>query len=331
MLLKAANAAGRIRGVQEDVLTELDFIHMSGQDESDGSISGYERFDSMVGLQEIKKRVEEIVISIKAQKLLGNNGSDEGKPCYHMMFTGNPGTGKTEVARIIGRIFRENGLLSSGDLLEVSRVDLVGEYIGQTGPKTAALCHSALGSVLFIDEAYLLAAGYSKADNRDYGAEAIGALIAEMENHREQFVVILAGYRDEMERLFTINPGLAGRIPHRIHFGNYSKEELFEIFKIQVQNRYQMEDGFFDRARDYFLSLPGEFTSSKDFGNARFVRNLTERIRIKALLRMNGEAPGKDGRLRLLKADLELALEDRDIKGLNEKRKRSRLGFYIEN
>jgi AAA+ superfamily predicted ATPase len=327
LLLKAGNVAFQKNTCPDDVLMEEDFKEMMERDEFGSGISGYEQLEAMTGLEEVKRRVREIVVSVKAQKHLCQNGIVQERPCYHMMFTGNPGTGKTAVARIIGRIFKENGLLPAGDLLEISRSDLVGEYIGQTGPKTIAACRSALGSVMFIDEAYLLASSVGGSDNRDYGAEAVGALIAEMENNRDKFIVILAGYREEMDRLCELNAGLRERIPHRIHFENYSREELFEIFKTQLKGSYEVDEKLFQMARDYFRNLPDEAVAGRDFSNARFVRNIAERVKMKAMIRMYGKSLKETGRIVLRPVDFESAVMDRDIGSLNEKKKRNRIGF----
>ena len=323
-LLKAGHSSS------PDMLTQEDFNEIIDDDYFSSSISGYERFDSLIGMQDIKKSVEEMVLSIKAQKQLNIEGFDDEKPCYHMMFTGNPGTGKTEVARIIGRIFRENGLLSVGDMLEVSRFDLVGEYIGQTGPKTVALCKSAMGSVMFIDEAYLLASGRNLSNNRDYGVEAIGALIAEMENSRDKFIVILAGYKDEMEKLCEINPGLAARIPYRLHFENYTREGLFDIFKTMIKDKYIYDESFLSKAEAYFKKLPDELMASKEFGNARFVRNLVERIRIKAVIRMTEKEVEGIKKIEFLPSDFDNAVSDKDIKNLNKKGRKTRIGYITD-
>ena len=327
VLLKTRNAVLELNDAPKDVLTEKDFEKFMQQDSFGSSVSGYEQLDSMIGLDEVKQRVREIVSSIKAQKYMNENGENGEKPCYHMMFTGNPGTGKTAAARIIGHIFKENGLLPVGDLLEVTRFDMVGDCIGHTGPKTLALCRSALGSVMFIDEAYLLASGSDGSGGRDFGEEALGALIAEMENNRDKFIVILAGYEDQMEKLCEMNPGLRERVPHRIHFCNYSREELFLIFKKQLKGRYDIEDKLYEKAHEYFLGLPDELISSPEFGNARFVRNIAERVRIKALMRQNDEISEEVKRIKLLAVDFESAIIDEDIKRLNEKRKLSRIGF----
>ena len=151
------------------------------------------------------------------------------RPCIHMRFVGNPGTGKTTVARIIGKILKEKGVLRIGNFYEYAGRDFCGRYVGETAPKTASICRDAYGSVLFIDEAYSL---YRGDDNsRDYGREALDTLIAEMENHRNDFVVIMAGYTDDMDKLMAGNMGLASRMPYTIEFPNFTREQLYEIFE----------------------------------------------------------------------------------------------------
>ncbi|MDL2273017.1 AAA family ATPase [Oscillospiraceae bacterium OttesenSCG-928-G22] len=327
-LMKARNVALSRNECPPDVLMGEDFAG-SSDEVFESEISGFDQLDALVGLENVKQRIRELVVSLRAQKQMFEQGLESSAPCYHMMFTGNPGTGKTVVARILGRIFRENGLLPIGDLIEITRFDMVGEFIGQTGPKTVALCHSAHGSVMFIDEAYLLA-GTSDSQDRDFGKEAIGALIAEMENNRDKFVVVMAGYKKDMDNLLKVNSGLRDRMPHRLHFENYNREELFEIFKRQLAGRYLCDDAFLAAAETYFLDLPDEVLNAPGFGNGRFVRNIVERVRIKALLRLVGEPLPENGKLTLLAIDLESAISDRDILGLSEKKpeKEQRIGFY---
>jgi len=328
VLIKTRNVALNLNEAPPDKLTGEDFdVGTSDVDEK----PAFEQLDELIGLSDVKQRVRELVASFKAEKKYSEGGSVP-PPCYHMLFTGSPGTGKTTVARIIGKIFRENGLLRIGDLIEVNRFDLVGEYIGQTGPKTIERCRAAMGSVMFIDEAYLLAEGGSEdGRSRDFGREAIGALVAEMENFRDKFVVIMAGYEDDMENLFKLNSGLRGRIPHKLHFPNYSRDELFEIFRTQIEKKHECEAALLADAQEFFNDLKESFMESKEFGNARFVRNLIERVRIKALLRLQGEIQAEPGRrLPLLATDFECAVADEDMSGINKKEKRRRIGFFAD-
>ncbi|MDR2570157.1 MAG: DUF6273 domain-containing protein [Oscillospiraceae bacterium] len=326
VLIKARNASLELNSAPPDILTGEDFdIETELSDEK----PAFEQLDELIGLSDLKRRIHELVVSFKADKQFSDGSS--APPCFHMLFTGSPGTGKTTVARIIGKIFREHGLLRVGDLIEVSRFDLVGEFIGQTGPKTVERCRAALGSVMFIDEAYLLSSDSPNSRNSDFGREAIGALVAEMENNRDKFAVIMAGYEKEMEKLFETNAGLRGRIPHRLHFPNYSREELFEIFKMKVEKKHECDEALLKNVQEFFNNLDDEFIKSDEFGNARFVRNLIERLRVKALLRLQGEFQPEPGqKLPLVATDLECALSDEDIKGINKKEKRRRIGFYAE-
>lgn len=324
LLMKVRNNALKKTNAPEHLLTDEDFKEYLG--EEDDGLSGFEKLDALIGLEQVKQRVREIVAAVKAQKKMYELGSEMQAPCYHMMFTGSPGTGKTVVARIVGQIFRENGLLPIGDLIEVGRWDMVGEYIGQTAPKTVALCRSAHGSVMFIDEAYMLDGG--RDNNRDFGKEAIGALIAEMENGRDRFVVIMAGYEDDMQNLLKVNSGLKDRVPHHLHFENYDREQLFAIFEMQIKNKYTYDQSFLDTAKDFFHALEDSFIEAKEFGNGRFVRNVTERVRIKALLRYMGEDLEVGAKLHLLPIDFETAVTDEDLSGINKKEKKlARLGF----
>lgn len=313
------------RGITDNIYNIDKLAFEDYFDEDDGRVSGFEELDSLIGLKEVKERIKEIVLSFKNQRKLVENGVLQDKPCFHMMFTGNPGTGKTAVARIIGKIFRENGLIPSGDLFEVNRFDLVGEFIGQTAIKTLGVCKNALGSVMFIDEAYLLGSGSAEKNDADFGAEALGTLIAEMENHRDEFVVIFAGYKEEIEKLYDINAGLRDRIPNRIHFPNYSKEELYQIFELMLSNKFLVEDKLYEKAKEFFLLISNKIIDDKEFGNARFVRNIVERVRLKAYLRLQNEVVD-DKKIKLLAIDFEMAINDNDIKAVVNNQQKT-IGF----
>ncbi len=289
--------------------------------------SGMERLHALIGLTDVKTRLMEIVRTMKITRDLG--GTEDlpgvGRACHHLQFTGGPGSGKTEVARIFGQILREEGLLPVGDLLETNRFDLVGECIGHTGPRTMAVCKAAMGSVLFVDEAYLLAAHEDAGSSRDYGQEALGALIAEMENHRDRFIVILAGYREEMESLYHLNPGLRDRIPHIVDFPGYSRDELRMLFLSMAAKKGVPDPELGDRVAEYLASLPDAFLKSREFGNARFIRNLVERTGIKALMRRQGGAPAEP--LRIGVTDFEQVLAQEDLQALNRDRVRRSIGY----
>lgn len=280
--------------------------------------TGLELLDEFIGMESIRKRVEEIVAQIE----MSSKNSNLGSPCIHMRFVGNPGTGKTTVARVIGKILKEKGILRNGSFFEYSGRDFCGRYVGETAPKTAAMCRDAYGSVLFIDEAYSLyrGDGHSVAD---YGREAIDTLIAEMENHRSDLVIIMAGYTDEMDNLMKANPGLESRMPYIIEFPNYTREQLCDIFMLMVNKNFKVQDGFQEAVEEYFTSLPDEVVMSKEFSNARFVRNLFERTWGKAVLRsqLNKEDPSV-----LTKEDFLLASSEKEFKKIMLKQNRT-LGF----
>lgn len=283
-------------------------------------LTGTQMLEKLVGCTPIKEKLREILAQIE----LANKESAFGKPCIHMRFVGNPGTGKTTIARIVGKILKERGLLSVGNFYEISGRDLCGRYIGETAPKTAGICRDAYGSVLFIDEAYSL---YRGDDNdRDFGREALDTLIAEMENHRSDFVVIMAGYPDEMEKLMKGNPGLLSRMPYTIEFPNFTRDELYEIYKSMLDGAIKHDAQTLDTARKYFDELPDDVINSKDFSNARFVRNLFERTWAKAALRcqLDGKA-----NISLKKDDFERAVGDRDFMFSSVMSKKPRIGFKI--
>lgn len=281
-------------------------------------LSGYELLDKLVGGQVLKARINEIIAQIE----LARKNADLQTPCIHMRFVGNPGTGKTTVARIIGKILKEKGVLRIGNFYEYAGRDFCGRYIGETAPKTASMCRDAYGSVLFIDEAYSL---YRGDDNdKDYGREVIDTLIAEMENHRSDLVVIMAGYTDDMEKLMQSNAGLASRMPYIIEFPNFTRQELYEVFVSMLNNNFQYEDELLSKAKEYFDSISDEMMQSKAFSNARFVRNLFERTWAKASMRCQLE---NNGDVIITKSDFDRAISDKEFTLIQKKK--NRIGFAL--
>jgi stage V sporulation protein K len=227
--------------------------------------------DSLIGLQEVKKLVREIYAFIEIQKRREKERLITDPLVLHMIFKGNPGTGKTTVARILGKVFREMGVLSRGHLIEVERADLVGEYIGHTAQKTREQLKKAYGGILFIDEAYSLARGGEK----DFGKEAIDCMVKAMEDHKDELILILAGYQKEMENFLQTNPGLRSRFPIHITFSDYHKQELLQIAEQMCAKRqYQLTLD----AKDKLLKmLHPPLDNPESFGNARTVRNIIEK------------------------------------------------------
>lgn len=239
----------------------------------------FKELEKLIGLSEVKKMLAEITAFSLIQIKRAEQNLKSQPVSLHMIFKGNPGTGKTTVARILGRIFKDIGILSKGHLIEVERADLVGEYIGHTAQKAKESIQKALGGILFVDEAYTLAQGGEK----DFGQEAVATIVKQMEDNRDNLVVILAGYCNEMDHFLRSNPGLRSRFPIHIQFNDYSCEDLFQI----ALHLYGERDYVLSSAGRWRLkNLLSEFSSQSNphSGNARFVRNLTEKsIRRQAL------------------------------------------------
>lgn len=226
---------------------------------------------SLVGLSGVKKLIEEIYAFVEIQKRRQKEKLATDPLVLHMIFKGNPGTGKTTVARILGRMFKAVGVLPKGHSVEVERADLVGEFIGHTAQKTREQIKKALGGILFIDEAYSLARGGEK----DFGKEAIDALVKGMEDHRDNLILILAGYQDEMDWFVEANPGLRSRFPIQIAFPDYNLRELLAIADLMLHRRqYVLISGAREELR---FHIEKERRRHEHSGNARLVRNLIER------------------------------------------------------
>jgi probable Rubsico expression protein CbbX len=244
----------------------------------DATLQALER--ELVGLEPVKTRVREIAALLLVERLRRTVGLEAQAPALHMSFTGNPGTGKTTVALRMAALLHDLGYVRKGHLVAVTRDDLVGQYIGHTAPKTKEVLKKAMGGVLFIDEAYYL---YRPDNERDYGQEAIEILLQSMENQREDLVVILAGYKDRMERFFQSNPGLSSRIAHHIDFPDYSDEELFAIAALMLERmQYRLSAQGQDTLRQYIALR----RTQPHFANARSIRNALDRARLRQAKRL---------------------------------------------
>lgn len=255
--------------------------------------------NELIGLDGIKKEVNNLINMVTVHKLRKEHGLKSVDMSLHMVFSGNPGTGKTTIARMMARIYRSLGILSKGQLVEVDRSGLVAGYVGQTATKTSKVVESALGGVLFIDEAYSLS---SKSEN-DFGVEAIDTLLKAMEDHREDLVVIVAGYDGLMDTFIHSNPGLESRFNRYLHFDDYSVDDMLAILAMQLKKgQYELEESAKAAARDY---IEASNTSSISFGNARGVRNIFEKLLVEQANRLS-ELPEitKDQLMTITEADV---------------------------
>ena len=309
--LKSIKASRARRGVSAS-------NSLSGDQRSTSTSTGYSEYNPMqelqnlVGLSSVKQEIESLRDFISMQKMRKEKGLQTSDISLHTVFRGNPGTGKTTVARIVASIFHEAGLLPTDNLIEVDRSGLVAEYIGQTAIKTNGVIDSAIGGVLFIDEAYTLA---HDNDPRDFGQEAISTLLKRMEDDRGRFAVILAGYTDNMDAFMKSNPGLKSRFPRTIEFPDYTSDELIAIFKsIAGQKGYTISAGVLktlsQRIEDDVKA------KDKKFGNGRYVRNIFEKTIQNQAARLKQSGVNSETQLMLLTED-DIPAGDRRKKTVN--------------
>ncbi|HLR63051.1 MAG TPA: stage V sporulation protein K [Lentibacillus sp.] len=262
-------------------------------------------FSSFIGMKRLKQTIKEIYATIVINEKRKEIGLSGTRQVLHMLFKGNPGTGKTTVARKLARMYFEMNLLSKGHFIEAERADLVGEYIGQTAQKTRTIIQKAMGGVLFIDEAYSLARGGEK----DFGKEAIDALVKHMEDNHNDFVLILAGYPFEMERFLTLNPGLKSRFPFILDFQDYDTTQLIKISEQMVQSReYELTKEAEWKLRTHLYKVKRQ--TQYNFSNARYIRNVVEQsIRLHAMRLLTKETFSVNDLIYLTAEDLCLDIE----------------------
>jgi len=276
-----------------------DFAVVEKKAEETAVGAAYAQLQKMIGLKKVKEKIDDVISFAKEQKFAEEYGLKTAAVTRHMVFTGNPGTAKTTVARLFAQIMKDNELLAGGKFVEAGRADLIAKYVGQTAPLVRAKFKEAKGGVLFIDEAYSL------VDDREglFGDEAIATIVQEMENRREDVIVIFAGYKEEMKGFIDRNSGLKSRVAHYIDFPDYSAEELAEILDLMLS-----EQGLtLSEGRDKVLSIMEKAASQENFGNGRFARNLLDAARLKKAGRVAKIAkPTKEDIITLRAEDFEL-------------------------
>jgi type VII secretion ATPase EccA len=256
--------------------------------------------DGYIGLDAVKKEVRNLINMVTVHKMRAEQGLPTTGLSLHMVFSGNPGTGKTTIARLMARIYHSLGILSKGQLVEVDRSGLVAGYVGQTALKTSKAVEKALGGVLFIDEAYAL---NGRSEN-DFGQEAIDTILKAMEDHRDDLVVIVAGYDGLMDDFIHSNPGLESRFNRFLHFDDYSTDEMMKIFEMQCKKGcYTLEDDAAEQVRAF---IEQENANGVTFGNARGVRNIFEKVLVHQANRLaEQEGPvTKEDLMRITAADV---------------------------
>ena len=278
----------------------------------------YDKLQAMVGLKEVKEVIDRIIVSHKMQKVRKEMGLKQENFSYHMLFTGNPGSAKTTVARLLAEILEEEGILSTGDFVECGRSDLVGKYVGWTAKQVKSKFREAEGGVLFIDEAYALV-----DDENSFGDEAINTIVQEMENSRDDVIVIFAGYPEKMLDFLDKNEGLRSRIAFHIDFPDYNAEEMTDILKLMAEEKgYHIDTAIEKKCMDIFTDA----CSQPEFGNGRYVRNILEQAIMKQSVRIFKENKGK----KLDKQTLvTMDVSDFEINVIPKKEKKPVIGFVI--
>ena len=276
--------------------------------------SAKKELDDMIGLSKVKQVINKAIASHKLKKLCMEKGMEKGNASMHMVFTGNPGTAKTTVARLFAEIMKDENILSTGNFVEVGRADLVGSFVGHTAPLVKKRFREAQGGVLFIDEAYSLCDDYEKG----YGAEAISTIVQEMENHRDDVIVIFAGYPAPMDEFLKKNPGMLSRIAFQLEFEDYTTDELCDITKLMLEKKKMT---ITDSAMEKLKNIYEAARKSSDYGNGRFVRKMLEEAEMnlaERLMQLNEKE---------LTTELLSTLEERDIPDPDLKKEHSKNPF----
>ena len=298
-ILTIANEINTIYGM---MAAKLSYLEVTFED-NDGKITADKELDEIVGLEDVKNYLLSLENLIKINQIRKQKGLKTNEISKHMIFTGNPGTGKTTIARLVSRMMKAVGILKQGQLVEVTRADLVGKYVGHTAPLTMSVIQSALGGVLFIDEAYSLYRG--KDDS--FGLEAIDTLVKAMEDHRDDLIVILAGYTKEMKDFLEANSGLKSRFANIIEFSDYTGEELMLIAKSIAKGKdYVIAEDALRPLQDYFTLIQSR--NDPNSGNGRLARNVVEEAIIRQSKRIiNDKSQPLD---LLILADLDLDFKE---------------------
>lgn len=281
---KSNLSLGRSITSKNKALEEESFVQRKNEGAVLSEREIFRELDALVGLRSVKEMLREVYAFWEIQKCRQRQKLASEPMVFHMIFSGNPGTGKTTVARIFGQILKQIGVIESGHIVEAERADLVGEYIGHTAQKTREKIKKAFGGVLFIDEAYSLARGGEK----DFGKESIDVLVKAMEDHKNDFILVLAGYPSEMESFLSVNPGLRSRFPIQLSFEDYTERELLLIADLFCEKReYKLSE----RARKRLgeMVMAERYGRESVFGNARVVRNLVEKAIRKQAIRLIGK------------------------------------------